>query len=103
VALKMRLNQEDAVVLQESVSDDSDYFWLDLVTPQPVHLSAGDNTLRYEYDGDLGSSNPGLSKIDAFYLQPAVTRRVFALPDGRQFELSYNTLMGESGITPLTP
>lgn len=103
VALEVRVDREDSVVLQESISTDSDYFWLDLVSPQPLTLSAGEHTIRYEYAGAEGSSNPGLSKIDAFYLQPAVARRVFALADGRQISLTYNTLTGESGMEMVEP
>jgi hypothetical protein len=98
VALEVRLDREDAQVLQETISPDSDYFWLDLLTSQPVRLEAGEHTIRYEYAGVGGSTNPGLSKIDAFYLQPAIARRVFVLPDGRQITLIYNTLTGESSL-----
>jgi hypothetical protein len=42
------------------------------------------------------SSNPGLAKVDAFYLQPVVARRIFQHPDGHTFILSYNTLTGEA-------
>jgi hypothetical protein len=61
-----------------------------------VRLEAGEHTIRYEYAGEEGSAAPGLSKVDAFYLQPAVGQRTFALPDGRQFMLTYDTLTGAS-------
>jgi hypothetical protein len=102
VALEVRLDREKTHVLLETVSPDSDYFWLDLLTSQPVRLEAGEHTIRYEYAGAEGSTNPGVSKIDAFYLQPATARRVFALPDGRQLTLTYNTLTGESSLE-MTP
>ncbi|MBE2271257.1 MAG: hypothetical protein IAE80_23690 [Anaerolinea sp.] len=103
VALDVRIDQNDTFTLPESTSPDADYFWLDLVTPQPVRLEAGDHTIRYEYAGDEDTGNPGLSKIDAFYLQPVVGRRVYALPDGRQLTLSYNTLTGGSTLEETTP
>lgn len=95
VALSVRLDDGDRATLQESVSPDSDYFWLDLLTANPVTLSTGEHTIRFEYAGDP-AENPGLSKIDAFYLQPVVARRVFQTPDGRTFTLTYNTQTGES-------
>ena len=103
VALNVRLDRQDEFTLQQSVSPDSDYFWLDSVTPQPVRLEAGDHTIRYEYAGDEGSSNPGVSKIDAFYLQPVVGRRVYALPNGQQLTLTYNTVTGASALQDTTP
>jgi hypothetical protein len=96
VALEIRLDDGEPVVLPETVSPDSDYFWLDLVTPQPVHLEPGEHLIRYEYAGEEDAANPGLSKIDAFYLQPAVARRAFTLPDGGTLTLTYNTLTGET-------
>jgi hypothetical protein len=102
VALEVRVDDNDAFILPQSVSPDSDYFWLDRVTAQPVQLDAGEHVIRYEYAGTEGSSNPGISRIDAFYLQPVVGRRVFTLSDGRTFTLTYNTLTGESGLTENT-
>lgn len=103
VALEVRLNREAPFILQQTVSPDSDYFWLDLVTPNPIFLDAGEHTIRYEYAGVEGTTNPGVSKIDAFYLQPVVGRRVVTLPDGRQFTLTYDTLSGESRFEETTP
>lgn len=96
IALEVRIDREDAVIIQESVSPDSDYFWLDKVTAAPVRLEAGEHTIRYEYAGEEGASNPGISKVDAFYLQPAVAARSFTLADGRTVTLTYNTVTGES-------
>ncbi|MBK8023082.1 MAG: hypothetical protein IPK19_17070 [Chloroflexi bacterium] len=104
VALEVRIDQGEDMVLDESISPDSDHFWLDLLTPQPVRLEAGEHLIRYEYAGEEAEGgNPGLSKIDAFYLQPAVGRRVYILPDGRQVALSYDTLTGESTLLDTTP
>jgi hypothetical protein len=96
VALEVRFADQPAVTIPETVSPDSDYFWLDKVTEQPVHLAAGSYTIRYRYAGEE-SSNPGVSKVDAFYLQPAVARRVLQLPDGRTITLTYDTLTGAAG------
>jgi hypothetical protein len=103
VALEVRLDREDAVVIPQSVSPDSDFFWLDLVTPQPVTLAAGEHTIRYEYAGGTGTSNPGISKIDAFYLQPVVGRNVLRLMNGGTVILTYNTLNGDSNIEVTLP
>jgi hypothetical protein len=102
VALEVRLDRHEPFVLQQTTSPDSDYFWLDSVTPQPIRLEAGEHTIRYEYAGESGSSNPGISKIDAFYLQPAIGRHVFKLPDGQFVTLTYNTLTGETTVTHTT-
>lgn len=96
VSLAVRIDRGEDTIIPESVSPDSDYFWLDKVTPAPVRLEAGEHTIRYEYAGEEGAANPGLSKIDAFYLQPAVAKRSFILADGRTIILTYDTLSGES-------
>jgi hypothetical protein len=96
VALEVRFADQPAVTIPETISPDSDYFWLDNVTEQPVHLAPGSYTIRYRYAGEE-SSNPGTSKVDAFYLQPAVARRVLQLPDGRTITLTYDTLTGAAG------
>ncbi|MEP7293871.1 MAG: sugar-binding protein, partial [Chloroflexota bacterium] len=98
VALEIRLGDEDAVTIDETVSPDSDFFWLDQVTAVPVHLTPGEYTIRYRYAGEE-SSNPGSSKVDAFYLQPAVARRVWQTPDGRTISLSYDTVTGEAVLS----
>lgn len=96
VALSVRLNDGDPTIIPQSVSPDTDYFWLDLVTAEPITLSEGEQILRFAYAGEEGSANPGLSKVDAFYLQPAVGSRTFVLPDGRTFTLTYDPRTGES-------
>jgi hypothetical protein len=98
VALDIRLNDYDPVIVPQTVSPDSDYFWLDLVMDTPVRLNPGENTLRYRYAGDEGE-NPGLSKIDAFYLQPVIARRILQHPDGRMITLTYDTATGEATWT----
>lgn len=98
VALEVRVNDGEAITIPETVSPDSDYFWLDLVTPEPIRLLAGENILRYRYAGEAGE-NPGTSKIDAFYVQPVTARRLLQHPDGRQITLTYNTLTGEAAWT----
>lgn len=94
IALGVRIDRDETIIVDQSVSTDSDYFWLDLVTAEPVTLDVGQHTIRYEYAGEEGSSTPGLSKVDAFYLQPATGNRTFELADGRQFTLTYDTLSG---------
>jgi hypothetical protein len=95
VALEVRVNSQDSVIIPQSVSPDSDYFWLDLVTPTPLRLEAGEHRLRFEYAGESSSANPGISKVDAFVLVPAVQQRSFTLADGRRITLAYNTLTGD--------
>lgn len=92
VALEVRVNSDDRITLPETVSPDSDFFWLDLLTPQPITLEAGENRIRYEYAGEEGSSNPGISKVDAFVVIPAVPQRVFTLDDGSTLTLRYDIL-----------
>jgi hypothetical protein len=96
IFLEVRLDDGDRVSIPQMVSPDSDYFWLDQVTLEPFHLEVGEHTIRYEYAAEGESSNPGLAKVDAFYLQPVVARRVFEHPDRRTFTLTYNTLTGET-------
>jgi hypothetical protein len=102
VALAVRIDDGDDIVIDQSISPDTDYFWLDLVTPEGVALEAGEHTLRFEYAGEEGASNPGISRIDAFVIQPVTGRRVVSLPDGRQFTLTYNTLTGDSALEDTT-
>lgn len=97
VAVQVRLGDSGNIIVPQTVSPDSDYFWLDLVKSEPIHLEMGEHLLRYRYAGEGGSNtNPGISKIDAFYLQPATARRVYALADGRILTFTYNTLTGET-------
>ncbi|MBC8170301.1 MAG: hypothetical protein H7X77_01455, partial [Anaerolineae bacterium] len=98
VSLDIRLNDGDAYIVPETVSPDSDFFWLDLVTLESIRLNEGENTIRYRYAGEA-SENPGISKIDAFYLQPVTARSVFSTPDGGTITLTYNTLTGEATWT----
>ncbi len=98
VALDVRINDGDTIIIPETVSPDSDHFWLDLVTTEPVRLAEGENIIRYRYAGDEGE-NPGMSKVDAFYIQPVTARRVLRHPDGREITLTYNTLTGEATWT----
>ncbi|MBN2472015.1 MAG: hypothetical protein JXN59_14940 [Anaerolineae bacterium] len=102
ITLQVQLDDHPAFDLPETVSPDSAYFWLDRVTPDPVRLEAGEHTIRYRTVSSTDASNPGLSKLDAFYLQPAVARRAFLAPDGREITLTYDTLTGEStwAVTP---
>ncbi len=95
VALEVTFADQPTVTMPESISPDSDYFWLDKVTAEPVHLAPGTYTIRYRYAGEE-SSNPGRSKVDAFYLQPAIARRVLQAPDGRTITFTYNTVTGET-------
>jgi Carbohydrate family 9 binding domain-like len=94
VSLQVRLDDFEAVTLAQTVSPDSDYFWLDSLGTQPYRLGTAQHTLRYR--SLSGTDNPGLSKVDTFYLQPVVARQVFEHPDGRHFTLTYDTSSGES-------
>ncbi len=96
VSLAVRLNSDEDIIIPQTVSPDSDYFWLDLVTQQPVALETGENRIRYEYAGEEGASNPGISKVDAFVLFPAIAQRGFTLADGRHIELTLDLLTGET-------
>ena len=74
-----------------------------MMSAEALRLEAGEHTIRYEYAGDEGTGNPGISKVDAFYLQPLVGRREYLLPDGTQLTLTYNTLTGDSDLLETTP
>ena len=102
VALDVRLNDGEDITVPETVSPDSDHFWLDLVMPEPIRLVEGENIIRYRYAGEEGE-NPGVSKVDAFYIQPVTARRVLQHPDGRTITLTYNTLTGEATWTETWP
>jgi hypothetical protein len=93
VFLRVQLDGEDPALLAESTSPDRSHFWLDRVWREPLHLTPGAYNLRYQY---AGASEEATSKVDAFYLQPAVARRTFQHPDGRLITLTYDTLTGES-------
>lgn len=101
VALEVRINDGDPVIIPQTVSPDSDHFWLDLVTTAPARLMAGENIIRYRYAGEAGE-NPGMSKVDAFYIQPVTAHRILQHPDGRQITLTYNTLTGETAWTDVS-
>ncbi|MBN1965634.1 MAG: hypothetical protein JW910_13370, partial [Anaerolineae bacterium] len=102
--LEVRLDDGDPVLVPQTVSPDSDYFWLDRVSALPVHLTPGEHVLRYRYvGGEDGAENPGVAKVDAFYVQPAVARRLFVHPDGRRFFLTYATLTGAITWEELPP
>lgn len=98
VALSVRLDEQDEVILPQTVSSDSDYFWLERVTAEPLSLAAGEHILRYAYSGESSFSNPGLAKIDAFILQPVIAQRRFSHPDGRIITLIYNTQTGATSL-----
>jgi hypothetical protein len=98
VMLQVRVDDFDAFDLPETVSPDSAYFWLDRVTPEPIRLEPGEHMIRFRSFSD-SEGNPGMSKIDAFYLQPATARRTFTAPDGRTVTLTYDTLTGEASWT----
>jgi len=88
IYLRVELGDEEPMLVATSVSPDSDYWWLDRVTRFPVRLAQGEYPLRYSYAG----TNPdGLSKVDAFYIQPVKPQRQFQLADGRQISIMYDT------------
>ncbi len=92
VVLRVQLDDGQPQAVEESVSPDRAYWWLDLVWKSPVHLSRGEHRLRYSFAG----TGDGRSRVDAFYIQPAVARKVLQHPDGRLITLTYNTLTGEA-------
>lgn len=94
VSLGIRVNDLDEVILPQTISPDSDFFWLDKAAPEPIMLVEGENTIRYRHRGEE-AENPGVAKVDAFYIQPVTAWRIFEHPDGRHFTLAYNTQTGE--------
>ncbi|MBX3064788.1 MAG: hypothetical protein KF726_17525 [Anaerolineae bacterium] len=101
IGFRVEMTDTDAapVVVEQSVSPDYEYLWLDLVWKSPVFLSKGSHVLRYSFAGAGNAGDNAVSKIDAFYLQPAILRREFTLADGKTVTLTYNTLSGSSGLT----
>lgn len=93
IYLDVRVDDGETHRLLQTISPDTDHFWLDLVAPTPIALDAGTHMLRYEYAGN-SDENPGLAKVDAFYLQPVTARRMFLHPDGRMITLTYDTTTG---------
>jgi Carbohydrate family 9 binding domain-like len=96
VSLQVRLDDFENVTLAQTVSPDSNYLWLDLLNAEPYRLKPGEHTLRYRSLSE--GENPGLSKVDAFYLQPVVAQKVFEHPDGRRFTLIYDMQDGSSNF-----
>jgi hypothetical protein len=89
-------------VVEQRTSPDYEYLWLDLVWKSPVFLGAGQHSVRYSAvitAADGPRVTESLSKIDAFFIQPAVARRSFTLLDGRVFVLTYNTLSGSASLS----
>jgi hypothetical protein len=92
VLLRIQIDEEEPTVIEQSISVDDDYWWLDLAWRTPRFLSKGTHTITYAFAG----AGEGRSRVDAFYLQPAIAKRVYKLEDGRQITLTYNTLSGEA-------
>jgi hypothetical protein len=92
VFLSVQISDEKALLVPTNVSPDSDYWWLDRVTRFPIRLTKGQYPLRYSY---AGTGKDGLSKVDAFYIQPVKPERVFKLPDGQLVTLTYDTITGK--------
>ena len=92
VFLSVQIGDEKPMLVPTNVSPDSEYWWLDRVTRFPIRLIKGEYPLRYAY---AGTGKDGLSKVDAFYVQPTQPQRVFKLPDGQLFSLTYDTITGK--------
>jgi hypothetical protein len=90
--LRVQLDDDPPQAVEESVSPDRAYWWLDLVWKTPVYLAKGEHRLRYSFAG-IGDTR---SRVDAFYVQPAIARKLLQHPDGRLITLTYNTLTGEA-------
>ncbi len=102
VFLRVQIGSEPALLVTTNVSPDRDYWWLDRVTRFPVQLAKGLHRLSYSYAG-TGQTDDSLSKVDAFYLQPVTAERTFALRDGRQITLSYDTSTGAASWEETKP
>lgn len=92
IFLRVQVGDEEPILVSTNVSPDSEYWWLDRVTRFPVRLAKGQYPLQYGYSG----TNPdGVSKVDAFYIQPVKPQRTFTLPDGRRITLAFDTTTDE--------
>jgi hypothetical protein len=84
VALTVAVDGHEVARVEEAVSPDSDYLWLDRITGLPLHLSAGTHTIRLTGSGtDTGRA----SVVDALMLVPVKQHKVLESPDGRRLEL----------------
>lgn len=92
IFLRVQIGDEAPLLVPTNVSPDSDYWWLDRVTRFPLRLTQGDYSLRYAY---AGTSADGLSKVDAFYVQPVKPQREFLLSDGSHVTITYDTSTGQ--------
>ncbi len=92
IFLNVQIGDEKPLLVPTNVSPDSDYWWLDHITRFPIRLTKGEYPLRYSF---AGNNQDGLSKVDAFYVQPVQPQRVFKLPDGGHITLTYDTITGK--------
>jgi hypothetical protein len=92
IFLRVQIGDEPPLLVPTNVSPDSDYWWLDRVTRFPLRLTQGEYPLRYAY---AGTSADGLSKVDAFYVQPVKPGREFLLPNGSHITVTYDTTTGQ--------
>jgi len=92
VFLSVQIGDEKPLLVPTNVSPDSDYWWLDRVTRFPIRLTKGQYPLQYSY---AGTGSDGLSKVDAFYIQPVQPQRILKLLDGRLISITYDTITGK--------
>ncbi len=92
IFLSVQIGDENPLLVPTNVSPDSEYWWLDRVTRFPIRLTEGEYPLHYAY---AGTGQDGLSKVDAFYVQPVKPQRKFQLSDGRLITLTYDTITGK--------
>lgn len=94
VALGVQIDGGEPLVLAQAVSPDRDYLWLDLLTPEPVPLTAGDHTLRLFY---AGSDRERSTVVDGVMLHPAVATKTLAGTAGT-IRLSFDMQAGALAI-----
>ena len=84
VAVTVQVGELEPLVLEEAVSPDRDYLWLDRLTGLPLKLEPGDYKVRIT---GSGADSQRRSVVDALWLVPSRQRKVLEGPDGRRLEL----------------
>lgn len=95
VALAVQLDDGTPWIVPQALAPDRDYLWLDLLTPQPIHLTQGRHTLRLRF---AGSDPDAAAIVDGFLLHPAVATKTLRLPDGSELHLRFDMLQGQLTI-----
>lgn len=87
VAVTVQVGEQQPIVLNEAVSPDRDYLWLDRLTGTPLHLEPGTYTVRIAGNGNDPART---SVVDGLWLVPAKQSKLLQWPDGKRLTLTRN-------------